>query len=75
MEIYNFTVVFEPLPEGGYNVVVPAVPEIATFGATMAEAKTMARDALKCYIESALEANEPLPEDKKPSIENITVRV
>src|SRR6185437_15622749 len=31
---YGYTVVFEPLQEGGYSVVVPAIPEIATFGAT-----------------------------------------
>jgi predicted RNase H-like HicB family nuclease len=60
MKIYNYTVVFEPLPEGGYNVVVPAIPEIFTFGETLKEAKAMAEDALRCYIESALKANELL---------------
>jgi len=24
--IYNFTVIFEPLEEGGYDVIVPAIP-------------------------------------------------
>ena len=60
MKIYNYTVIFEPLPEGGYNVVVPAIPEIITFGETLKEAKAMAEDALRCYIESALKANELL---------------
>ncbi|OGN87637.1 MAG: hypothetical protein A2Z74_01645 [Chloroflexi bacterium RBG_13_46_9] len=60
MKIYNYTVIFEPLPEGGYNVVVPAIPEIITFGETLKEAKAMAEDAVKCYIESALKANELL---------------
>lgn len=75
MKMYNYTVIFEPLPEGGYNVVIPAIPEIITFGESLKEAKTMAEDALRCYIESALEANEPLPADKKPSIANIEVKV
>jgi antitoxin HicB len=75
MKIYNYTVVFEPLPEGGYNVVVPAIPEIFTFGESLKEAKAMAEDALKCYIESALENHESLPVDKKPSIANIEVKV
>jgi antitoxin HicB len=75
MKVYNYTVVFEPVPEGGYNVVVPAIPEISTFGDTIAEAKAMAADAIKCFIESALKANEPIPEDRKPSIERLTVRV
>ena len=51
-ESRSYTVVFEPLPEGGYNVVVPAIPEICTFGATLAEAKRMAADAIRCYLES-----------------------
>lgn len=75
MKIYNYTVVFEPLPEGGYNVVVPAIPEIVTFGETLKEAKAMAKDALRCYIESAIKANEPIPQDREPSIHRIGVRV
>lgn len=75
MKLYNYTVIFEPVPEGGYNVVVPAIPEICTFGETLDEAKTMAEEAVKCYIESAIKAGEPIPEDKKPSIERIAVRV
>lgn len=60
MKVYNYTVIFEPVPEGGYNVVVPAIPEIATFGETLAEAKAMAEDAIKCFIESALKMCEPI---------------
>ncbi len=75
MKIYNYTVVFEPVTEGGYNVVVPAIPEICTFGDTLEEAKTMAEDAIKCFIESALKTKEPIPEDRKPSIERLAVRV
>ena len=75
MKIYNYTVVLEPLPEGGYNVVVPAIPEISTFGDTVEDAKAMAEDAIACYIESALKAHEPIPEDRTPSIEKKVVRV
>jgi predicted RNase H-like HicB family nuclease len=52
VKIYDYNVVFEPVPEGGYNIVVPAVPEIVTFGKTLSEAKTMAREAIACYPES-----------------------
>jgi predicted RNase H-like HicB family nuclease len=62
MKIYNYSVVFEPVDEGGYNVIVPAIPEICTFGGTMEEAKAMVADAIKVYIESALMAKEPMPE-------------
>ena len=31
MADYHYTVYFEPLPEGGFNVRVPALPEICTW--------------------------------------------
>ena len=63
MKEYNYTVFFEPQDEGGYNVVVPAIPEICTFGKTMKEARAMAEDAIRCYLESATELGEEIPED------------
>lgn len=75
MKIFNYTVVFDPVPEGGYNVVVPAIPEIRTFGENLEEAREMAEEAIKCHLESALKDKEPIPEDKAPSIERIAVRI
>ena len=63
MAEYGYTTLFEPMPEGGYNVLVPAIPEICTCGDTLEEARAMARDAIRCYLESALETGEPIPED------------
>ena len=45
---------FEPLEEGGYNVIVPAIPEICTFGETLEEAREMGKDAIRCYLEIKL---------------------
>lgn len=75
MRVYNYTVIFDPVKEGGYDVIVPAIPEICTFGETLEEAKLMAEDAIKCYLESALEEGEAIPEDKKPSVERIAVSI
>jgi predicted RNase H-like HicB family nuclease len=61
---YPFTVIYEPLKEGGFNVVFPAIPEICTFGQTLKEAREMAKDALRCYLESALKSGELIP--RKP---------
>jgi len=61
MKEYNYTVFFVPLEEGGYNVVVPAIPEICTFGKTLEEARAMAEDAIRCCLESALELGEEIP--------------
>ena len=63
MPEYGYTTLFEPMPEGGFNVVVPAIPEICTFGGTLEEAREMARDAVQCYLESALMTGEPIPGD------------
>jgi antitoxin HicB len=60
---YGYTTVFEPLPEGGFNLLVPAILEICIYGETLAEAREMARDAIRCYLESALETGEAIPSD------------
>jgi antitoxin HicB len=63
MSEYGYTTVFERLPEGGYNVLVPAIPEICTCGETLAEARQMADDAIRCFLESAAIMGE-LPKPK-----------
>jgi predicted RNase H-like HicB family nuclease len=60
IKISNFNIIFEPKAEGGYKVVVPAIPEIRVYGETLKEAKTLAKEAVERYID-ALESNEPVP--------------
>lgn len=72
---YNYTVYFEPLAEGGYNVRVPSIPEIVTFGETLNEARAMAMDAIKCYLESAVQHGEEIPQDIEPTTERLAVAV
>jgi len=60
---HGYTARFEPLPEGGFSVVVPAIPEICTFGETLEEAHEMAEDAIWCYLESIILTGEPIPDD------------
>jgi predicted RNase H-like HicB family nuclease len=59
---YGYTVVYQRMPEGGYSVVVPAIPEICTFGETLPEARRMAKDAVRCFLEGALKTGEAIPE-------------
>lgn len=79
MQILNYTVLFEPLEEGGYMILVPALPGVVTFGETLDDARAMAADAIKCHCEGLLKDGEPLPVDKKitlePVKETITVQV
>jgi len=37
-------VIYEPLAEGGFQVIVPALPGIVTYGRTLDEAREMAQD-------------------------------
>jgi antitoxin HicB len=72
---YNYTVYFEPLEEGGYQVIIPAFPEICTFGDTLEEAREMARDAIRCVLESTLKEGAQIPRSADPAKELITVSI
>jgi len=61
MTKYNFTVVYEGQPEGGYVVSVPALPGCHTEGRTFEEAQKMAVDAIRSYIASLKKHGEPIP--------------
>ena len=63
MKILNYTVYFEPLEDGGYMVIVPAIPEIVTYGETLDEARAMAADAIKCHCEGLIKDGDPLPDE------------
>ncbi len=74
---YSFTVLFEPAEEGGYTVTVPALPGLVTEGDTLEEAREMARDAIRCYLESLQKDQQPLPADvdlrEEPVKEKVTI--
>ena len=68
---YCYTVLFEPAEEGGYVVTCPALPGLVTEGETLEEARTMAKDAIRAYLESLRKDGLPLPPDKKIQLEPI----
>lgn len=72
---YSYTVFFEPAPEGGYIVTVPALPGLVTEGDTLNEAREMARDAIRAYLESLIKDGEPIPEEKGAMQEKVAVAV
>ncbi len=80
MAEYTYTVLYEHFEDegrDGYNVVVPALPGCVTWGRTLEEAKEMARDAIRCYIDGLLKDGEPVPSDNSETvmaeIERVTV--
>lgn len=50
--------------EGGYTVSVPALPGCITFGETVDEAISMAKEAIELYIEELRERDETIPDDR-----------
>lgn len=59
---YNrYTIVLEPAEEGGYNVVVPALPGCLTQGDTYEEAVAMAHDAIALWLVGLADEGAPIP--------------
>ncbi len=70
---YRYTVLFEPAEEGGFVVTCPALPGLVTEGDTLEEARSMAQDAIRAYIESLRKDHLPIPSDKTPVKEEVRV--
>ena len=79
MSEYDYRVIYEPLNEGGFQVIVPALPGIVTYGRTLDEAREMAQDAISCHIQGLLRDNEEIPIDpftaEPPVVEELKIAV
>lgn len=63
---YRYTVLFEPAEEGGYVVTCPALPGLVTEGDTLAEAREMAADAIRGYLD--VNRRPSLTPDRRPML-------
>ena len=70
---YSYTVLFEPAEEGGFMVTCPALPGLLTEGDTLEEARPMAQEAIRAYLESLRKDHLPIPSDKMPVKEKVRV--
>ena len=61
MNEYDYTVIYKALSEGGYQVIVPVLPGIVTYGRYIEEAREMARDAIVCHVRGLLKDGEEIP--------------
>jgi len=57
-----YTVVLLREAEGGYTVVVPALPGCFSEGDTVPEALDMAQEAIRCHLSSLRKHGEPIPD-------------
>jgi predicted RNase H-like HicB family nuclease len=74
MKILNYTVLMTPDETGGYVVTCPALPGLVTEGDTLEEARDMAADAIRGYIESLQKDGEAIPTGNL-IVEEVTVEV
>lgn len=72
-ESYVFSVVLEPQEEGGFTVLVPALPEVVTEGDTENEALTNAEEAIRAILAYRRDHGIAIPGDARPEIRRITV--
>ena len=57
----EFDVVMVAESEGGYSVLVPELPSVATQGETIEDARRNAREAIEAYLEAMKAAGLPVP--------------
>lgn len=60
--LYRYPVVLLPAEEGGYTVIAPDLKGCVTQGENVEEALEMAKEAIRLWLETALEEKEKLPE-------------
>ncbi len=71
----RYTIILEPDPEeGGFTVIVPALPGCVTQGETVEQCIERAKEAIEGYIESLEAQGESVPEEKEP-LQAITIDV
>jgi len=73
MQVLTYRVLLRPEPEGGYTATVPSLPGCVTYGADLAEVKTMVYDAIEAYLESLRAHGEPVPDDSGVLEETVAI--
>lgn len=71
--VYEYTAFFELNEHGGYTVTVPALPGLVTEGKNLEDAREMAKDAIRCYVEGLKKAKEAIPVERETAQFRLTV--
>lgn len=70
---YSYSVVLEPQKEGGFTVLVPALPEVVTEGETEEEALERAKEAIRLVIDHRRAHGLPVSPDTPPAIRRVVI--
>lgn len=69
----RYTIHLRPEPEGGYTVLVPAIPEVVSYGETYDEAMAMAQEAIEAILEMYRDEGWEIPNDIEMRIDHLTI--
>ena len=69
----HYTIYMRAEPEGGYTVIVPALPGCITWGKNLADARRMATDAIRAYLTSLKKHGELIPSDEEALVSAVDV--
>jgi antitoxin HicB len=72
-ENFSFSVILEPQEDGGFTVLVPALPEVVTEGDTEQEALANAAEAISAILAFRRDQGMKIPTDAHPQIRRVTV--
>ncbi len=70
---YSFSIILEPQEEGGFTVLVPALPEVVTEGDTEQEALAKPEEAIRLIVSYRRDHGIAIPSDARPEIRRVTV--
>ena len=71
----HFTAFFEKNELNSYTVTVPSLPGLVTEGRTFEEAKSMAYDAVKCYVQGLKKSSQKVALENEVGSFQIAVSV
>lgn len=73
-QILEYSVVFSPAEEGGFNVSFPDFPGCVTFGKNFEEAKEKAKEILELWLEELRAEHQDIPrKTRRPIIDEVEV--
>ncbi|MSP82049.1 MAG: type II toxin-antitoxin system HicB family antitoxin [Alphaproteobacteria bacterium] len=70
---HRYSVAFEPQAEGGFTVLVPALPEVVTEGDTEQEALRMTEEAIRAILDYRRDHGLPIPVDVAPKLREVRI--
>jgi len=69
----SFSIVLEPQSDGGFTVLVPALPEVVTEGDTEQKALANAQEAISAALAYRQDNGLASPSDAQPELRRVTV--